>query len=442
MANYKQNGYDPSQNGFWRGVRDDAPNFGYPQNYYYADTIRSIMIAFGNFFNDMYVVRRTDVQEPGKVIRVPLTYGPRKKSHDFRTEQETGNTAVITYPNMTYKIDSYAYDSTRETGTYETRAFYANELKEMGIENNMAETYWADTQPAPVTINVSMEINCENIDDLNQIVEAIIPHFRPAAYVSIREFWFFNKRRSIKIKMDQNGVQIDNDAMGEEDKRIIKGTISFTIEAFMYKPIKNAQIIEKINMFLSYKTASNTVIHNQIFGNKTGDINGPRFNMSNIYGAKVGHVYVLDEEPKTVFDAATSAYTTTYKYAESDKLMMYEKGSKLLVKTVCQWSPADKPIYTTEELYDAENYRYYTSAVPHINEWVTTKEYVDLNGWGKNTDGSIEFGMRPLYDRDGNLIKGYYSSYSETDTIENMHYSFNPKTHDLTYSGKYDKSGM
>lgn len=37
MANYKQPGYDPSKNGYWKGTVDGAPNFGYPKNYFYAD---------------------------------------------------------------------------------------------------------------------------------------------------------------------------------------------------------------------------------------------------------------------------------------------------------------------------------------------------------------------------------------------------------------------
>ena len=32
MANYTQEGYDPSLHGYWKGTADGAPNFGYPQN--------------------------------------------------------------------------------------------------------------------------------------------------------------------------------------------------------------------------------------------------------------------------------------------------------------------------------------------------------------------------------------------------------------------------
>ena len=50
MANYTQPGYDPSLHGYWKGTADGAPNFGYPANYYYADTMRSLFIGFENFF--------------------------------------------------------------------------------------------------------------------------------------------------------------------------------------------------------------------------------------------------------------------------------------------------------------------------------------------------------------------------------------------------------
>lgn len=437
MANYTEEHYDPSTHGWWKGTSDGTENFGYPANYFYADTIRSVMIAFGNYFNELYVVRRNEFQEPVKIIQVPLKYGPRQKSHDFRTEQESGNTYYISLPNMTYKIDGFSYAGERDSGIYETRAFYNDVLTSAGIEYDMEEQYWSDMQPSPCNINISMEINCEKIDDLNQIVEQLMPRFRPEGWLAIKEFWWFNKRRSIKMKMNDPGIQIDNDAMGEDDKRTVKGTLSFTIEAVMYKPIKNAKIIEKINTFMTMSGTAGAIWHNQVFGNANGTLD-TKLDFSNIYGTKVSNSYVLDGSPETTYNAETSAYITEFKYKQTDELTTYDKDAKLLTKMTRQWSPENDPIYTDEELYDDVNYRFYTSAVPHMNEWVVTKEYMWLSGWGHNDDATITFGSKTLYDKYDTPYSAYYSTYAEDGTVSSMNYQFNTKTNELSYSGKYD----
>ena len=105
MINYTQPGFKPHMVGYNKAGDPDKTNFGYPPKYYFAGTTRALLTAFGNFFNDIYIGRRNQYQEVEKWVRVPIKYGPRKKSHDFRTEQETGEPAYISLPNITYKLD-------------------------------------------------------------------------------------------------------------------------------------------------------------------------------------------------------------------------------------------------------------------------------------------------------------------------------------------------
>ena len=97
MANWTQHDYDPSKHNWHKGVIDGAPNEGYPKNYFFADTLRSVIIGFGSFFNNLFVVRYDENGEPIKKIQVPLKFGPRMKSHDYRVEQETGKKYYISH---------------------------------------------------------------------------------------------------------------------------------------------------------------------------------------------------------------------------------------------------------------------------------------------------------------------------------------------------------
>ncbi|MBR1609927.1 MAG: tail sheath stabilizer and completion protein [Methanobrevibacter sp.] len=418
MANYTQPGYDPSLHGYWKGTADGAPNFGYPANYYYADTMRSLFIGFENFFKDLYVIRYNKFGEPVKTIQVPIKFGPRNKSHDFRTEQESGNKYYISLPNLAYRLDSMQFASERAKGIYETRAFYNKDLENVGLICDQQEKFWSDVQPVPYNINVSMEANCEKMTDAEQIVEQIAVRFQPACFFDVKEFWFFNKRRSIKLKMESLNWEIQSESMGEEDWRRIKVTFSFIMEAFLYKPIKDAQIIEKINTYLTLNKGD-YIYHAVAFGNKDGSLDNPH-DFSKIYQTKVGPVYVLNGTPETTTEYDKEGnpikYTTVYNYRQTDDLTTYDKDAELLSKV------------TTTLEKDGEGYK-----------WVTEKEYTSLSGYGNNDDQTIEFGNKTLIDQYGNPYTAHYSTYNEEGIYTSN--SADYKTGEYDYLYKTEKVG-
>lgn len=418
MANYTQPGYDPSLHGYWKGTADGAPNFGYPANYYYADTMRSLFIGFENFFKDLFVIRYNKFGEPVKTIQVPIKFGPRNKSHDFRTEQESGNKYYISLPNLAYRLDSMQFASERAKGIYETRAFYNKDLENAGLICDQQEKFWSDVQPVPYNINVSMEANCEKMTDAEQIVEQIAVRFQPASFFDVKEFWFFNKRRSIKLKMESLNWEIQSESMGEEDWRRIKVTFSFIMEAFLYKPIKDAQIIEKINTYLTLNKGD-YIYHAVAFGNKDGSLDNPH-DFSKIYQTKVGPVYVLNGTPETTTEYDKEGnpikYTTVYNYRQTDDLTTYDKEAELLSKV------------TTTLEKDGEGYK-----------WVTEKEYTSLSGYGNNDDQTIEFGNKTLIDQYGNPYTAHYSTYNEEGIYTSN--SADYKTGEYDYLYKTEKVG-
>lgn len=75
----------------------------------------------------------------------------------------------------------------------------------------MANKFWADVQPVPYNVTITMEAKTEHLSDLNQILEQILVRFAPENYIDLKEFWFINKRRSIKIKLDSVSQEITTD---------------------------------------------------------------------------------------------------------------------------------------------------------------------------------------------------------------------------------------
>lgn len=496
MANYTEENYNPGLNGYWKGVIPEQPNFGYPQNYFYADTFRSIFLGFGNFFNDLKIIRYNQYGEPQKIINVPIKYGPRQKSHDFRVEQESGDTYYISLPNMTYKLDGLDFDSQRATGIYEQRSFYSDELNECKIDPDM---FWGDIQPVPYNITISLAINCEKMNDLNQIIEQILPRFKPAAFFNIKEFWWWQKKRSIKMKLNSPSIQIESDNMGEEDKRIITANLSFTIECVLYNPIKSAPLIQCINTYLSSKQ-TDILWHNASFGNINGSLSS-NYDFDKIYDTKVGNVSALKEGyPITTYDSELSAYTTIYDYEKTNNLTTYDKNSKIIRCTSARWIPPEKQILSATKIYypdideilsdkdisakagkilnetikipksiddyillwDNEINMYKNTGkkykgIPEYNddkeiigyipegEWFTVKKY-DYPGinYNKNTDPSIDFGHKILYNNHNEPYSAYYTKYSEEGTYSetsgdyingNVDFQFSAFDKNIIFSG-------
>ena len=337
MSNWTENNpqnisnpkYDPSTHQFKKGWIDGHPRGGYPANYFFADTIRAVMIGFGSFFNDLFVIRYDEKGEPIKQIQVPLKYGPRMKSHDFRVEQESGKKYYIPLPNMTYRKTGMSFASDRYSGGGESRGFYSKYFEVNGVDYLMANKFWADVHPVPYNITISMEAKVEHVSDANQIEEQILSRFAPEAYIDLKEFWFINKRRSIKMKLDSISEETTQD-FGEEDKREITISMEFTIEAWLYKTIKETYIIDEIITQLGVN-GDKEYWKEKMMGNYTGNFK-ERHDFDYQFGTKIGHVSALlpfEQQPKPV--SSTTGWFYEYKYEELPDITNYPVGSKLLL---------------------------------------------------------------------------------------------------------------
>lgn len=349
MSNWTENNpknisnpkYDPSTHQFKKGWIDGHPRGGYPANYFFADSIRAVMIGFGNFFNDLFVIRYDEKGEPIKQIQVPLKYGPRMKSHDFRVEQETGKKYYIQLPNMVYRKTGMAFASERYSGAGETRGFYSKYFEVNGVDYLMANKFWADVHPVPYNITISMEAKCEHISDANQIEEQVLARFAPEAYFDLKEFWFINKRRSIKMKLDSISEEITQD-FGEEDKREITVSFEFTIEAWLYKTIKDTYIIDEIITQLGVNGDKN-YWNEKMMGNYNGSFN-ERHDFDYQFGTKIGRVSAMlpfEKQPAPIVrknpeTSAVEGWLYEYKYEELPDITNYPNGSKLLLTKTIQ----------------------------------------------------------------------------------------------------------
>lgn len=252
-ADWTKPGYNPADHGWFKADTGEN-NFGYPENYFFADSMRALSIAFGEFFKDVYVIRYDELGYPRKRIQVPIKFGPRAKSHDQRTEIDTGNIEdgiispkyYIQNPNMSWIYSSLAYSTDRSTSTNAIRSFYNKYMIDNGVDYNICDLVWQDTMPIPYDIGIILEANCDKMSDANQIIEQICTKFKPESFVYIKEFWFMNIRRDIKMLLESTNMEISSDNIGEDAKREIKVKFTFKLDGWFYKPISNGSLITSI----------------------------------------------------------------------------------------------------------------------------------------------------------------------------------------------------
>jgi len=316
--------YDPSKYNYRKTALEGLPNYGYPSNYFFADSIRNVSIAFGSFFDEIHVVRHDENGFPAKNIRVPIKMGPRMKAQDYRIEIERGEKYYISYPNLSYSFDDIAWDGERARGLTTIRDFY----KEMFDSDIANEMFWEDVQPAPYNMTFSLVLNCENMSDMTSVVEQVCSKFRPDNYLFVKEFWWFNKRRSMKMHLE--GVsQVVQKELTSEIKRIYTVTFTFKVEAYLYTPIKTAYVIDTIK----------TKIAAQMFMPKTSTIEGLSaysgtndfYQLTNggILNSGLGTWYEMKAEPNNIVTWEEGSRDDGFGYWS-----IYAKDSTSLVSTI------------------------------------------------------------------------------------------------------------
>jgi len=156
-------------------------------NHFYHSTIKRAVSVFGTLFNNI-TIKRSD----GKIIPVPLAYGPRSRwiARLQSTLDPTAKAIAITLPRMGFELTSIEYDGTRKL-TKKTRFRAADSTNPQKMNYQYS--------PAPYNLGFTLSILVKNTDDGLQIVEQILPYFTPDYTVSINTVPSMGDKRDVPI---------------------------------------------------------------------------------------------------------------------------------------------------------------------------------------------------------------------------------------------------
>lgn len=203
---------------------------------YYHGTIRKYVIAFGSLFSDIIVQRLDTNGNRIQSIAVPIAYGPKEKflvrlRHDPDLEQDV----AVTLPRIGFEIISMQYNGQRKlSSTHKNVMIYDD-------DGDRVQTQFV---PVPYDINMQLSIFSKNADDASQIIESILPYFRPEFTLNV------NLIPEMGIVVDTpvvlQSVSIEDTYEGDFDtRRALVHTLDFIVKGTFYGPIVTSGLIKR-----------------------------------------------------------------------------------------------------------------------------------------------------------------------------------------------------
>ena len=210
--------------------------------YFYNESFRKTIIAFGSLFNDIAITRKNSAGTEVQTLKVPLAYGPKQK-FITRLEQDPGDNQAIamTLPRIGFEIAGFAYDPVRKLNRIIKKKIVSTEadkkLQQMSVQYT----------PVPYDVGFELFIMTKNSDDGIQIVEQILPYFQPEYTVSIKEVPEMDTIRDVPVVL--NSISYEDTYAGDfTERRAIIYTLNFTAKAYVYGPVTTAKPITKVQV--------------------------------------------------------------------------------------------------------------------------------------------------------------------------------------------------
>ena len=200
--------------------------------YFYHQTSRKMVVAFGSLFNNIEVRRTDSADAVVEVIKIPLSYGPKDKMLVRISQDPSLNPKVaLTVPRMGFELTSMTYDGARKLNT-------------MGRNVKKGTTgLKKQFNPVPYNWDFSLYVFVKNAEDGTQILEQILPFFTPDFTVTMTLVSGMTVKMDIPLVL--NSVTSEDSYEGDfATRRSIIWTLSFLMKGFLYPSVTdNAKVI-------------------------------------------------------------------------------------------------------------------------------------------------------------------------------------------------------
>lgn len=215
---------------------------------FYHESIRKYIIMFGNMFNDIDVVRYDNSGAVSRVIRVPIAYGPRDKFLSrIATDPNLDREIAIQLPRLAFEMTQISYDGTRALNKLTRNV-------NLGTDENRLRSQYT---PVPYNIDITLHAMFRYNEDAVQVIEQIIPFFRPEWTNSIKLVPEIGDYYDVPTILNSVSME-DNYDSDFETRRTIIHTLEFTIKGYIFGPVTNKGAITRTNVNFKSDIPANT----------------------------------------------------------------------------------------------------------------------------------------------------------------------------------------
>lgn len=215
--------------------------------YFSHGLIRKYVIVFGSMFNDLTIQRYNGTTRV-QTLAVPIAYGPKQKFLvRLETDPNLDREIAISLPRLGFELTGISYDPIRKLNSTQKNSYVFS-------DKTLLKTQYT---PVPYNIDFTLSIMVKNADDGTQILEQILPYFKPEWNIAVNLVPEMNISMDIPTVLNSVSLQdaYDGDFMS---RRVLMWDLNFTMKGYLYGPISNSGVITRTQVDLYANTASNT----------------------------------------------------------------------------------------------------------------------------------------------------------------------------------------
>lgn len=198
----------------------------------YNRSIRKLVIAFGNLFNNLTLVRyNKDLSEQERLL-VPISYAPKELYvRRLEFDPDLDKKVQITLPRMSFEMSGLTYDISRKLNT--------------NIKNyaSTASGVVSQYNPVPYNFDFNLYLYVRNIEDGTQLLEKIVSNFTPDYTLRVDMIPEMNTVKDVPIILNSATHDTIYEGNRDSETRVIIWTLNFTIKGYIFGDTTSANLI-------------------------------------------------------------------------------------------------------------------------------------------------------------------------------------------------------
>ena len=191
--------------------------------------IRKLIVAFGNLFNNINLIRYNKDGTEQERFLVPIDYAPKEQYvMRLQSDPDLDKKVQMTLPRISYEMVGLTYDPDRKQNT--------------NIKNfaQSSSQYLSQYNPVPYDFDFSLSIYTRSHEDVHSIAECILPFFTPDFTLRVNLIPEMGIVKEIPMVLNNTDREVTYEGTRDSDPRMIIWTLNFTLKGFIYGNVVNA----------------------------------------------------------------------------------------------------------------------------------------------------------------------------------------------------------